>query len=101
MIRHIVLFKMKAFENEALKQQKLTEIKNALEALQTAIPELKLIKAGININPLEQYDLSLLTEFDTMDDLQTYATHPKHVAVGKTIREVLESRACVDSDFFD
>ncbi len=53
MIRHIVLFKMKAFENEAARQQKLTEIKTGLEALSAHIPQIKLIKAGINMNPEE------------------------------------------------
>ncbi len=97
MIRHIVLFKLQAFESQALKEAKMQEIKTKLENLQPLIPELKRIEAGINRNENEQFDISLLTEFETMDDLHIYAAHPDHVAVGKIIREVLEARACVDS----
>lgn len=99
MIRHIVLFKLKPFDTELAKNEKLLEIKKGLEALPALIPELKLLSVGINANPAEQYDISLLTEFSTMADLHTYAVHPDHVAVGKIIREVLEARACVDSEF--
>jgi hypothetical protein len=99
MIRHIVLFKLKPFENEVSKAAKLTEIKAGLETLPAIIPELKLLKVGINLNSAEQFDISLLTEFETMEALHAYAVHPDHVAVGKIIREVLESRACVDSEF--
>ncbi|MDR1698492.1 MAG: Dabb family protein [Prevotellaceae bacterium] len=97
MIRHIVLFKLKAFETAQQKEEKMQEIKTKLESLAPLIPELKVIEAGINRNENEQFDISLLTEFDSMDDLHAYAIHPNHVAVGKIIREVLEARACVDS----
>ncbi len=99
MIRHIVLFKFKPFVAEEEKAGKLQEIKKGLDALPALIPELKLLKIGINMNPNEQYDLSLLSEFKSMADLDAYAVHPEHVAVAKIIREVLESRACVDSEF--
>ena len=98
MIRHIVLFKFKAFDTEVAKIAKLQEIKSRLEALPELISEIKLLSVGINANPAEAYDLNLLTEFASMDDLHTYAVHPDHVAVGKIIREVLEARACVDSE---
>ena len=99
MIRHIVLFKLKSFQNEALKSAKLEEIKLALEALTALIPEIKLLNVGVNYNPAEQFDISLLTEFASIDDLQAYVSHPDHIAAAKIIREVLESRACVDSVF--
>jgi len=97
MIRHIVLFKLKSFESETLKNTKAQKIKLDLETLPAIIPEIKLMNVGINTNPEEQFDISLVTEFASMEDLHTYAVHPKHLAVGKIIREVLEARACVDS----
>ena len=51
------------------------------------------------MNPNEQFDLSLLSEFESMKDLEIYAKHPDHVAVGKVIREILDARSCVDSEF--
>ncbi|MDA3853440.1 MAG: Dabb family protein [Bacteroidales bacterium] len=97
MIQHIVLFKLKPFHNESDKAAKLQEIKLALELLPEVISELKLLEVGINVNPSEEYDISLVTEFEDMNDLKTYANHPDHLAVAVIIREVMESRACVDS----
>lgn len=98
MIRHIVLFKLKPFEKEEAKSLKLNEIKKGLEALPAFIPQIKLLSVGVNTNPSELYDISLLTEFESLEALAVYVAHPNHVAVGKIIREVLDSRACVDSE---
>jgi hypothetical protein len=98
MIRHIVLFKLKSFENEADKISRIQEFKQALESLPEIIKEIKFLSVGVNVNPSEQYDISLLTEFESLEALHTYAVHPDHQAAGKIIREVLESRACVDSE---
>lgn len=97
MIQHIVLFKLKPFQNESEKAAKLQEIKLALELLPEVISELKLLEVRINVNPSEEYDISLVTEFECMNDLKTYANHPEHLAVAAIIREVMERRACVDS----
>ena len=35
-------------------------------------------------------------DLDTLADVRAYATHPDHVAAGKLLAEVRESRACVD-----
>ena len=96
MVKHRVLFKLKEFSSEEAKALKINEIKTRLEALINLVPTLKKINVGININPKEVFDICLVTEHDTLDDLSAYATHPEHVAVGAIIREVLESRACVD-----
>ena len=54
------------------------------------------IEVGLNINPAETWSIALYSEFDTLDDVKFYAAHPDHVAAGKLIAEVKESRACVD-----
>ncbi|WP_430814581.1 Dabb family protein [Carboxylicivirga sp. RSCT41] len=99
MIKHIVLFKLKSFENEALKTQKLNEIKDGLLALDSRIDELKSIEVGLNCNENEEFDIALTTTFSNMADLDIYAKHPDHVAVAKIIREVLEARSCVDFEY--
>ena len=93
MIKHIVLFKFKDY-SENIKN--VEEIKRDLEALKTIIPQLISIKAGINVNPKEAYHLALEVEVKDMADLEIYATHPEHLKVGKRIREILDSRSCVD-----
>ncbi len=96
MIKHVVLFKFKAFENEDEKQKKEQEIKAALLALKDKIDVLKSIEVGINSNPNEDFNIALTTTFESFDDLNTYAKHPAHLEVAALIKEVNEKRACVD-----
>lgn len=96
MIKHIVMFKLQEFENNSEKHSKQQEIKLGLERLIKSIPELLSIEVGLNSNPNEQFDIVLTTTFNSMECLDIYAKHPDHLAVSKIIREVLESRSCVD-----
>lgn len=96
MIKHIVLFQLKPFDSEENKNNKLEEIKNGLLALEAKIPQLKSIEVGLNFNPAEMFDIALTTTFESMEDLDIYAKHPDHITVAKIIREVLQSRSCVD-----
>lgn len=97
MIRHIVMFKLKAFATPADKQAKMQEIKEKLEALQDKIEVLHAIRVDFNCNPAESWDLILTTELATLADVNTYANHPEHVAVAKgIIGPVKADRACVD-----
>lgn len=96
MIKHVVLFKMKPFSSDEEKAAKLNEIKDDLENLLGIVPGLLTIEAGININSAEEYDLALTTTHESMDDLNIYANHPDHKAVGAKIRAVLDRRACAD-----
>ncbi|MFW6043171.1 MAG: Dabb family protein [Marinilabiliaceae bacterium] len=96
MIKHIVLFKFRDDLTGKEKAQKLSSIKTDLEALTGKVETLKRMEVGINCNPDESYDLALTSEFEDMEGLKAYATHPEHLKVGAVIREILEQRACVD-----
>ena len=97
MVRHIVMFKLKEFASPAEKQAKLDEIKTKLEALIDKIDVLRSIEVKFNCNPAETWDLILITELDSLADVNTYANHPEHVAVAKgIIGPVKTDRACVD-----
>ena len=106
MIRHIVMFKLKEFQTPAEKQAKMQEIKDKLEALLqlkssriifNKIDVLKMIRVDFNCNPAETWDIILTTELPTLEDVNTYANHPEHVAVAKgIIGPVKADRACVD-----
>ena len=96
MVKHIVLFKLK---DEAPAEQKLAAMNNfkkAIEALPAKISVIRKVEVGLNINPGETWSIALYSEFDTLDDVKFYATHPDHVAAGSLLAEVKESRACVD-----
>ena len=75
----------------------MSAIKRELEKLPAVISELKEIKVGININPAEEWDLSLEALVNDMDNLASYAHHPAHQRIGKEmIAPIKEGRACVD-----
>ena len=96
MVKHIVLFKLKDEVPEAEKLVVMKKFKEAIEALPAVIPVIRKIEVGLNTNPGETWHIALYSEFDNLDDVKFYATHPLHVAAGKIIAEVKESRACVD-----
>jgi hypothetical protein len=99
MVKHIVLFKLK---NEASAEEEQTvalKFKSAIEALPTVIPFIKHVEVGININPDEQWNIALYSEFDTLAEVKAYAVHPAHVAAAKLLADLKESRSCVDYEF--
>lgn len=96
MVKHIVLFKLKNDIPEETRRTAALRFKEAIEALPTKIDVIRNIEVGLNINPGETWTIALYSEFDTLDDVRAYATHPDHVAAGKLLAEVRESRACVD-----
>ncbi len=96
MVKHIVLFKLKDEAPEAQKLEAMNRFKAAIEALPARIPVIRKIEVGLNINPGETWSIGLYSEFDSLEDVKTYAVHPDHVAAGKLLAEVKESRACVD-----
>ena len=101
MVKHIVLFKLKDDASADAKLAAMHAFKDAIEALPAKIPFIRKIEVGLNINPAETWSIALYSEFDTLDDVRQYAVHPDHVAAGKLLAEVKESRACVDTVFID
>lgn len=96
MVKHIVLFKLKEEAEEALKLAVMNAFKAAIESLPTKISVIRKIEVGLNINPSEAWNIALYSEFDSLEDVKTYAVHPEHIAAGKLLADLKESRACVD-----
>ncbi len=96
MIKHIVLFKLKEGIAPEEKQAIMNQFKQAIEELARKIPVIRKIEVGLNVNSSETWDLALHSEFDSLEDVKTYASHPDHVAAAKLLADVKESRACVD-----
>ncbi|WP_373720138.1 Dabb family protein [Bacteroides heparinolyticus] len=96
MVKHIVLFKLKDEVSADEKLAAMNNFKAAIEALPAKIPVIRKVEVGLNMNPGETWNIALYSEFDTLDDVKSYAVHPDHVAAGKLLATVKESRACVD-----
>jgi len=96
MVKHIVLFKLKADAPETEKLIVAQSFKRAIESLPGVIPFIRQVHVGININPAETWDIALYSEFDTLADVKAYAVHPAHVAAAAILAPLKESRSCVD-----
>lgn len=93
MITHIVMFKFKE-ENKAQNIQKSKEL---LLGLLDKVETLISIEVGCNFaNEDRAMDLAIITKFDSIDDLNTYATHPEHLKVVEFIKQVVEYSKVVD-----
>lgn len=99
MVKHIVLFKLKEELPATEKQAVMNQFKEAIEALPAKISVIRKIEVGLNANPAEAWDIALYSEFDSLEDVKTYAVHPDHVAAGKLLADVKLNRACVDYEF--
>lgn len=93
MIVHIVFFKFK----EEQKKENIKKSKELLLSLLDTVPTLKLIEVGENFaNEERAMDLSIITHFDSVEDLQIYAIHPEHLKVVDFIKQVVEYSKVVD-----
>ena len=92
MLTHVVLFKLKDKSPETL-----NKVKELLMNLEGKIPQLKYIEVGIDILHSERsYDISLITRFNSLEDMQAYQVHPAHVEVLNFLSTVRESSVAVD-----
>ncbi|WP_050607513.1 Dabb family protein [Clostridium niameyense] len=97
MIKHIVMWKLKDMAQGKSKLENANIIKKDLEALKNIIENVNLIEVGVNINASDgAYDVVLYSEFNTMEDLNSYQKHPDHLKVGEFIGKVKEERIVTD-----
>jgi len=95
-MKHVVLFSLKEDIVPAEKRRIMEEFKAGIEALPKVIPSIRAIEVGYNENPDEKFDLALVGEFDSLEDIQAYAVNPAHVAVAGKLKPYVKSRACSD-----
>ncbi len=93
MVVHIVMFQ---FQDEN-KKANIIQAKQMLESLMGAVPSLKSIDVGINFaDEARAMDLSIITAFESKEDLEAYAIHPEHLKVVDFIKTVVEYSKVVD-----
>lgn len=101
MIKHIVMFKLKENANGKSAYENALEGKRILDGLEERVPTLKKIEVGINSSdaPKSNSEIVLVCDFDDIDGLNEYQSHPEHLKFGRFISEVRESRACIDYEY--
>lgn len=98
MVRHVVMFKFLESAEGRSKAENVRLTAEKLKALQGVVPTLKAseVRIGSPLADGSNYDLLLLSDFDSFEGLNAYISHPSHKAVGEFMRPLRESRACVD-----
>jgi hypothetical protein len=97
MIKHIVFFKLKDKAENADKVENAKKIKNMLDKLPAIIDEIIEYEVGINFVDSERaWDLSLISTFANVQELDKYRVHPEHLNVVEFIKAVSEKTAVVD-----
>ncbi|MFP4163055.1 MAG: Dabb family protein [Chitinispirillaceae bacterium] len=97
MIRHIVFFRLAENALGKTKADNAVSIKTQLEALKDEIPQIVSIEVGLNHNQNSSaWDIALVCEFRTKQDLEIYQTHPAHKKAAQFVADVRTDRAVVD-----
>lgn len=107
MLKHIVMWKMKDDLKGSQKFDIALEIKAALEGLKEKIPEIINIEVGLDGSLGVQeckcqgdahhnWDICLVSSFESAKALKKYANHPEHLKVTDLVKANVKSRSCVD-----
>lgn len=96
MIRHICMFKLKEENKEANLKEALVRVE-----MLRGIEQIQRFEVIVNDSeaPESNYEISLIFDFKNMDDLMIYQKDERHIAFGDFIKQIRESRACIDYRF--
>lgn len=95
-LRHIVTWKLSG-ETQADRDAQAEEISAALTPLAESVPSVRSLSVHRNeVNHDENWDVTLVSEFDDAEGLAAYAVHPEHVAAVAVVKPHTVGRACVD-----
>jgi hypothetical protein len=97
MLKHVVIFKMLDYAEGADREKNAMKLKESLEALPKCIGEIRSFEVGRNtLKSDAAYDLVLSSEFEDVEALRRYQSHPEHQKVLQFVLKACESRAVVD-----
>lgn len=100
MIKHIVMFKLKEANGKS-EYENAVEAKERFKKVAENVKELKKGEVVINSEKADQtnYTISLLCDFESIDDLNAYQVHPVHKEFGAFIAGIKTDRACIDYEY--
>lgn len=95
MIKHIVFFKL---QDSSIANKEA--VKSRIMSMQGKIDYLRHLEVGVNFSEEERaYDLALVSEFDTKEDLGRYAIDPIHVEIVNFLKSINTVTKVVDYEF--
>jgi len=101
MIKHIVMWTIREGETPRAKFERMAEVKARLMALTEAISEIKSFEVYFNspAAPGDNYDVVLVSEFNTWTDLDAYLKHPQHLEIVDYLKNVRQNRSAIDYEY--
>lgn len=93
MVRHICMFKL-IEENKAENLAQFVQRAKALDDIEQLL-SCQVVCNGADM-PQSNYDVALICDFNTKEDLDAYQVHPIHKAFGAFVGQVRKDRACID-----
>lgn len=100
MIKHIAMFKFKAFESEEEKEKYYERLKKAFDGLDKKVPEIKFLQIGFNeLQSEASFDFVVNVVLENIDYLSAYANHPEHLKALSVLREMMLDRKVIDYSF--
>ena len=98
MIKHVVMIKL--LDKDKKKELNIQTLKDKLDSLKNKIPEVKSLETGINISTrISAFDLVLISEFNSQEDLDKYIVHPAHQEVISFLKDIKDDIVVVDYEF--
>ena len=99
MIKHLVVWKLAATD-DAARDLAAREIVEAFAGLESRIPQLVSIGIERNMAAFDRnWDLVLVSEFESLDDLAAYQAHPEHLVAAAVPSARVTERASIDYEF--
>lgn len=92
MIRHIVMWKFREDRDP-------TEFLTRLEGLREEIPLIRHMEIHPSAVAGAAYDAVLISDFDSLEDLEAYKTDPRHVEVSALCKAIRIGRSAIDFFF--
>lgn len=97
MIKHIVMWQLKADAEGADKTVNARKMKELLDACAGLVPGMGRFEVALAEPGLEcTYDVVLYSEFTSAAALDAYQNHPQHVALKPFVAAVRSARQCMD-----
>lgn len=100
MIKHIAMFKFKAFDLAEEKENYFTRLKDAFHELDKKIPEIKSLQIGFDLLHTDaSYDFVVNVDIENIEALPIYANHPEHLKAVAVLKEMATERKVIDYKF--
>jgi ABC-type molybdenum transport system ATPase subunit/photorepair protein PhrA len=97
MIKHIVMLRLREYENKTQKLENALLLKKAIEDLRMHIDDILSLEVGLNFNSKPHaFDLVLTAAFRNEDALEAYRMHPEHKKVMVFLNQVTIEKAVAD-----